>query len=75
MELKKIVGKNLKTARKAKGLTQTQLAAERNMKQHQYSTYENGSYELDYEKIVWLCERLDITPNDLFDGCFKHPLI
>lgn len=65
-EISKIVGENLKLARKAKGLTQTQLAKELNKYQSDYSEYESGIIQLDYEKIVYLCERLDITPNDLF---------
>ena len=65
--ISKIVGENLKLARKAKGLTQSQLAKELNKYQSDYSEYETGKIQLDYEKIVYLCERLDITPNDLFD--------
>ncbi len=67
MEISKIVGKNLKNARTAKGITQKQLAAELNKGQADYSDYETGKIQLDYEKIVFLCKRLDITPNDLFD--------
>lgn len=67
MDIKKTVGENLKTARLAKGLTQKQLATEMNKYQSDYSEYETGKIELDYEKIVFLCKRLDITPNDLFD--------
>ena len=67
MEISKIVGKNLKEARKAKGLTQKELAKEMNKYQSDYSEYESGKIELDYDKIVFLCKRLDITPNDLFD--------
>ncbi len=66
MDIKRIVGENLKFARKAKGLTQKELAKELNKYQSDYSEYETGKIELDYEKIVYLCERLDITPNDLF---------
>lgn len=66
MDIKKIVGENLKNARKAKGLTQKELASELNKYQSDYSEYETGKIELDYEKIVFLCKRLDITPNDLF---------
>ena len=62
----KIVGENLKSARKAMGLTQKQIADELKKYQPDYSQYENGIIELDYEKIVYLCKRLDITPNDLF---------
>ena len=66
MDIKKIVGENLKIARKAKGLTQKELAKELNKYQSDYSEYETGKLELDYEKIVYLCNRLDISPNDLF---------
>lgn len=63
----KIVGENLRMARKAQGITQKQLAKELNKYQSDYSEYETGKIELDYEKIVFLCKRLDITPNDLFE--------
>ena len=53
MDIAKIVGKNLQEARKAKGLTQAQLAQELNKYQPDYSEYENGKIELDYEKIVY----------------------
>ena len=66
MDIKKIVGENLKYARKAKGLTQKEIAKELNKYQSDYSEYETGKIELDYEKIVFICKRLDITPNDLF---------
>lgn len=61
------VGKNLKDARKAKGITQRQIAEELNKNQADYSDYETGKVELDYEKIVYLCKRLDISAEDLFD--------
>lgn len=64
--LSKIVGENLKQARMAKGVTQTQIAAELKKYQSDYSEYETGKIELDYEKIVYLCKRFGITPNDLF---------
>ena len=66
MEIAKLVGENLKYARKNKGLTQAQLAKELNKYQSDYSEYETGKIQLDYEKIAYLCKRLDITPNDLF---------
>lgn len=65
-EIAKRVGENLQAARKAMGLTQTQLAKELHKYQADYSQYERGKIQLDYEKIVYLCKRLDITPNDLF---------
>ena len=61
-----MVGENLKAARQAKGLTQAQIAAELHKYQSDYSEYETGRIQLDYEKIVYLCKRFDITPNELF---------
>lgn len=67
MEIARTVGENLKAARQAKGITQKQIAAELKKYQSDYSDYETGRVQLDYEKIVYLCWRFDITPNDLFD--------
>ena len=64
--ISKIVGENLKRARLAKGITQKQIATELKKYQSDYSDYETGKIQLDYEKIVYLCKRFDITPNDLF---------
>ena len=64
--ISQIVGENLKFARKLKGITQTQIAKELGKYQSDYSDYERGEIELDYQKIVYLCKRFDITPNDLF---------
>ncbi len=66
MDIAKTVGENLKQARVAKGITQMQIAAELKKYQSDYSQYETGKIQLDYEKIVYLCKRFDITPNDLF---------
>ncbi len=67
LDIAKKVGNNLKLARKQKGLTQKELARELNKYQSDYSEYESGKIQLDYEKIIFLCKRLDVTPNDLFD--------
>lgn len=65
-DIAKIVGENLKNARLQKGLTQKEIAAELNKYQPDYSEYETGKVQLDYEKIVYLCKRFDVSPNDLF---------
>ncbi len=66
MDISKIVGENLKRARTEKGITQKQIAAELKKYQSDYSEYETGKIQLDYEKIVYLCKRFDVTPNELF---------
>lgn len=67
MEITKIVTKNLKEARITNAMTQKEVAQSLNMSQQQYSRFENGKYELNYQQIVALCKLLNITPNDLFD--------
>ena len=67
METAKKIGKNLKQARKFKDLTQKQVADMLYMTQQQYSRFENGIFELNYEQVLSLCKILDITPNFLFD--------
>lgn len=66
MIVAKVVGKNLKQARKDKGLTQAEVARVFHMTQQQYSRFENGVFELNYNQILAFCEYYDITPNDLF---------
>lgn len=66
MDLAKKVGKALKEARKYKGLTQKEVASLLLMSQQQYSRFETGKFELNYQQILKLCQILDITPNDLF---------
>lgn len=67
MNYAKIIGNNLKEARKAKGYTQKEIAVKMCMTQQQYSRFENGIFELNYWQILSLCDLLDITPNELFD--------
>ena len=65
-QIAKIVGKNIKDARKLKGLTQSDVAKKFFMTQQQYSRFENGVFELNYEQILNICKLLDITPNEIF---------
>lgn len=67
MEIAKQIGGNIKEARKLKGLTQSDVAKVFRMTQQQYSRFENGVFELNYEQILKLCEFLDMTPNEFFD--------
>ena len=67
MDIAKIVGNNIKTARKIKGLTQTQVAQHFRMTQQQYSRFENGVFELNYTQIYEICKLLDTTPNEIFE--------
>lgn len=66
MGVAKIIGANIKQARKDKGYTQKEVASFLRMTQQQYSRFENGVFELNYEQILTLCKIYDITPNDVF---------
>ncbi|MBQ4443691.1 MAG: helix-turn-helix transcriptional regulator [Clostridia bacterium] len=66
MSTAKHIGNNLKEARKASGMTQKQVATVLFMTQQQYSRFETGVFELNYDQILRLCKLYDITPNDLF---------
>ena len=66
MGIAKIIGNNLKQARKTVKLTQKQVAEKLKMTQQQYIRFENGVFELNYDQILFLCDLYDITPNDLF---------
>ncbi len=67
MDLAKRVGDRIKQARKDKGLTQKEVAKHFRMTQQQYSRFENGVFELNYEQIMEICKLLDMTPNEIFD--------
>lgn len=64
--LKKQIGERLKEARKQTGFTQKQIAQELRMTQQQYSRFENGIFELNYEQIIYLCNKYDISADYLF---------
>lgn len=65
--ISKQIGQNLARARKAMGLTQKELAKEMKKYQPDYSEYETGKIQLNYEQILFLCSRLKISPNKLFE--------
>ena len=67
MNVAKNVGEKIKQARKMKGLTQSQVANIFHMTQQQYSRFENGVFELNYQQIIEICKLLDTTPNELFN--------
>lgn len=66
MKTAEIIGKNIKQARKDKGYTQKEVAFILHMTQQQYSRFENGVFELNYDQILTLCKLYDVTPNEIF---------
>lgn len=60
------IGNNIKEIRKAKGLTQKEMASAFKFTQQQYSRYESGIHEFSYEQMCDLCKLLDTTPNEIY---------
>ena len=67
MKIAKKIGENLKEARKFKGLTQKQVGQALRITQQQFSRFENGVFELNYEQILYLCRLYEISVSELFD--------
>lgn len=65
MNIKLEVGKRLKEARRIAGYTQKEVAEKMLMTQQQYSRFENGVFELNYEQIIFLCNLFDISSDFL----------
>ena len=59
--LQKDVGLRLKESRQVKKMTQAQVAALLYMTQQQYSRFENGVFELNYQQLVFLCKLYDVS--------------
>ena len=65
MEFKKIIGKGIKLARKAKNLTQEDLAEKIGMSTQNLSSIERGIYFPKPENVDKICEVFNITPDVL----------
>ena len=66
MDVKKEIGQRLKESRVAASLTQLEVSKKLNMTQQQYSRFENGVFELNYNQIITLCKLFDISVDYLF---------
>ena len=67
MNTAKIVGNNIKQARKAKGLTQKELAYKIGIKTQSYQAYESNISLPTVENLLKLCIVLGVSLNELFD--------
>ena len=61
----------LKKARKAKGLTQDDVAQALNTKNTTVSNWETGVSRPDVDMLVSLCRLYGITPNDILEYCYE----
>ncbi|PWM71481.1 MAG: XRE family transcriptional regulator [Bacillota bacterium] len=68
MEIAKIVGANIKSARKRAGYKQVQVAKILDMDQRQYSRYETGKFEISYYLMAFLSKLYDVSIDEFFEG-------
>ncbi|MBR1681135.1 helix-turn-helix transcriptional regulator [bacterium] len=74
MSIKKLLGKRLQEIRKAKKLTQEQVAEMIGVETPSISNIENGKYYPGAENLDKLMQALGIRPNELFNcECFAEP--
>ena len=61
-------GKNIRTRRKALGMTQAKRAELLDVSPNQISSIETGKSEASIKIIILLCDILKVTPDNLFLG-------
>ena len=61
------VARNVRRLRKAKGLSQAELATDASLHQHHVSEIENGQHDLRLGTIDKLAPALGVRPRDLFE--------
>lgn len=71
-EVLTIVGQNIKTIRKSKGITQEQLAESLDKSINMVSLLENGSSGASEPTIVDICNTLNVDANSIFKGLLTY---
>jgi len=59
------IGNRLYKIRKAKGLTQAEVAEKADFSDRTYADIERGSTNMRLETLLKICDALNITPNDI----------
>lgn len=61
-----IIGNKLFNVRKAKGLTQAEVAEKADLSDRTYADIERGSVTMRVDSLLKICSALKITPDDIF---------
>ena len=59
------IGNNLYKVRKARGLTQAEVAEKAELSDRTYADIERGSVAMRVDSLLKICAALHITPNDI----------
>lgn len=65
------IGKNLKTLRKLRNMTQSELAAKIEVSTDHISHAEIGYGTLSLTRMLEICKLLEVTPNDILSGEYE----
>lgn len=68
MDIKRLVGVNIRAARKAKGLTQFQLAEQSGLSVDFVGKVERGTTSPSIESLKHIADALSVPLRDLFEG-------
>jgi transcriptional regulator with XRE-family HTH domain len=64
------IGKRIRSLRKARGLSQSDLAAPLDITFQQIQKYENGANRVSASMMVGICKTLNVTPMDFLGSYF-----
>lgn len=73
-DIQQVVGKNIKTIRLAKGMTQEQLAEKLNRSVNFVSLIELGKSGMSVPTIIDICNVLDVSSESLFKGLLDYKI-
>lgn len=68
------IGNNLYTIRKAKGLTQAEVAEKADLSDRTYADIERGSVAMRVDSLLKICAALHITPDDVLVDAETAPV-
>ena len=63
-----LIGRNLRTFRLQKNMSQEQIAAAVKLSFQQVQKYEKGTNRISGSRMAQFCQLLNVTPNDFFKG-------
>ena len=66
VDLKRVLARNVRRLRKARGLTQSALAIDADQHQHVISMIENGKVDVRVSTVAKIAAALGVHPRDLF---------
>ena len=68
------IGNNLYTIRKARGLTQAEVAEKADLSDRTYADIERGSVAMRVDSLLKICAALHITPNEILVNADTTPI-